>query len=73
MDRNKVTIAPEKPDDEYFLTRAQFSFSPKPCADSKAEDFGSPIEFVFANDTASMMLFEEAACMKTLDAWGKFK
>ena len=75
-DGESVTITPKVKDDTFTLSRGKFTFSSKPCEESKNDDFEGPIEFVFHNDEASMRMIptqQNARCMRGVDVWGRYK
>jgi hypothetical protein len=70
---NDVTVALKEKSEVYTLSRAQLSFSTKPCDESKPEDFGESTEFLFQNDEATRRMIQKPTCMKTIDVWGRYK
>jgi hypothetical protein len=73
-----VEAGPSDPEyNEYVMTRASFRFSSKDCKSSSASDFSEPTteradprgRFVFALPVG----VSSPLCMKTTDAWGKYK
>jgi hypothetical protein len=60
--------------DEYEITSAEFSFSPKSCNGSTEADFGKPVQLHFKGGSASMP-FEMVGmqCAKASSFKGKYK
>jgi hypothetical protein len=63
---------------EYLFTRGQFSFSGKPCDESKQEDFRFEWNEIVRKDGDFHMLYNTLdlpppKCMLTKRLWGKFK
>jgi hypothetical protein len=71
-DHGELTIEIFDNTTDYRPTRGEFSFSEKPCKESKDSDFGQPVAME-VNKPNRQMPFIIPVCMKTLKLWGKYK
>ncbi len=73
-DRWEIRLEVEQNTSEFSITKGEFIFSKKPCAESVAVDFDTKATVLFKSDKAiQSIMTNDLKCKKTIELWGKYK
>jgi hypothetical protein len=68
-----LTVVELDPNDEYLVSSGTFTFSDKPCAETKDADMGKPVEIKFSNGSGSSLSGHAMHCARAIDFRGRYK